>query len=104
MCRTILTMCKEHMRNIHVDQRKKAVVAQHRLETGHNTDFSSTSKLTKALGYIDCLMKETMEIRLHHRNLNRDLGFNLSRPWYPLADMMKQYQNSGLEMTNSENL
>jgi hypothetical protein len=66
---------------------------------------SATPAPTKALGYIDCLIKEAVEIRLHPRNFNRDVGFNFSWPWYPLTDMMKQYQNSSLEMTpNLENL
>jgi hypothetical protein len=107
MCRTIQTKSKEHMRNMHLGQHKKAVVAEHRLETGHNTDFSSTrtSVPTKALGYVDCLINEAVEIRLHPRNFSRNLGFNLSWLWYPLTDMIKQHQNSSLEMTpNLENL
>jgi hypothetical protein len=50
-----------------VCQHRKAVVTGHRLETGHNTDFRSTSTSlpSKALGYVDCLIKDAIEIRLH---------------------------------------
>jgi hypothetical protein len=71
------------MRNIHLGQDRKPMVAEHRLETGHSTDFSSTSTSVpfKALGYMNCLIKDAIEIRLHPRNFKRDLGFNLTREW-----------------------
>jgi hypothetical protein len=46
--RTIETRCKEHMRYIHLGQPEKSTVAEHRFETGHNFNFSSTSILNKA--------------------------------------------------------
>jgi hypothetical protein len=49
--------------------------------------MSSTTTLDKAQGYMDCLIKEAIEMRLHPRNFNRDGGFNLSQPGYPV----KQY-------------
>jgi hypothetical protein len=40
------------------------VVAEHRFETGHRIDFSTTSILDKAPGYMDCMIKEAVKIRL----------------------------------------
>lgn len=57
----------------------KPVVAEHRFETGHSTDFISISMLDKAPGCMDCLMKEAFKIRLHPRNFNKDGGLNLSQ-------------------------
>jgi hypothetical protein len=71
--------CKEHVRHICVGHPQKSVVAEHRFETGHSIDFSSTSILDKAPGYMDCLIKEAIKIRLHPRNFNGNGGLNLSR-------------------------
>jgi hypothetical protein len=40
----------------------------------HNINLSSTSILGKATGYMDSLIKEVVEIRLHPRNFNMDTG------------------------------
>jgi hypothetical protein len=53
------------------------VLAEHKFETGHNIKFASTTMLDKALGNMDSLRKEAIEIRLHPRNINRDVGFIL---------------------------
>jgi hypothetical protein len=59
-------------------QPEKSTVAEHRFDTGHNIDFKSISVLDKATGYMDCVIKEATEIRLHPKNFNRDGGFTLS--------------------------
>jgi len=56
-------------------------------------DFSSTSILVMATGYMDHMIKEALEIRLHSRNFNGDGGFTLSQPWYPVTKMFKQYRD-----------
>jgi hypothetical protein len=68
--RTIGTRCKEHMRDIHLGQPEKSAVVEHSIEMGHRTDFNSICILGKATGYIDCLMKEATEIRLHPNIFN----------------------------------
>jgi hypothetical protein len=65
--RTIETRCKEHVRYIGQSQLEKSVVAEHSLETEHSINFRSTSILDKTPGYMDCLKKEAIEIRLHHQ-------------------------------------
>jgi hypothetical protein len=42
------------------------------LKQEYGIDFSSTSILDKATGYMDRVIKEALEVRLHPRNLNRD--------------------------------
>jgi hypothetical protein len=74
--RTIDTSCEEHETH--------AWATEHRFETGHIIDVSNTAIPDKAPGYMDRLIKEAIEIRLHPRNFDRDRGSNLSRSWYPL--------------------
>lgn len=54
----------------------KSALAEHKFEMGHNIRFGSTTVLDKALGYMSCLIKEAVEIRLQPRNINRDRGFH----------------------------
>jgi hypothetical protein len=64
-------------------------VAEHSIKVGHRIDFN-ISVLGKVMGYVDCVMKEALEIRLHPNNCNRDRGFTLSHAWYPVTNMLKQ--------------
>jgi hypothetical protein len=75
MSRNTEARCEEHTRHICLSQPEKSAVAEHRVETRHSIDFSSTAILDKALVYIDNLIKEAIEIRLHPRNFNKDRGF-----------------------------
>jgi hypothetical protein len=72
---------------------EKSAMAEHIFETGYNIDLS-ISILGKATGYMDCVIKEAIEIRLHPKNFNRDSGFTLSRSWYPVTNMLKQYSHT----------
>jgi hypothetical protein len=76
------------MRHVRLKQPDKSVVAEHNFNTVHRIDFSSTSVLDKVTGYMDRIVKETIEIRLNTANINRDGGFMLSRAWYPVLNML----------------
>jgi hypothetical protein len=69
-------MGKKHMRHIHLGHSEKSAVAENKFETGYNTEFGNTTILDIALGYMDCLIMEATEIRLHPRY------FNFSWSWY----------------------
>jgi hypothetical protein len=45
---------------------------------------------SKVTGYMDRIVNEAIEIHLHPDNFNRDGGFNLSRSWQPVTNMLKQ--------------
>jgi hypothetical protein len=79
------------MRHTCLGQPEKLAMAEHKFETYHNTEFCSITILDKAPGYMDNLIKEAIKIRLHPRNFNGDGGFSLSRSWYPVTNIIKQY-------------
>jgi hypothetical protein len=58
-------------------QPQKSVLAEHKFETGPNIKFDSTTILDKALGYMEGLIKEAVEIRLHQETLTGKGGFIL---------------------------
>jgi hypothetical protein len=64
------------------------------LETGYDIEFSNTTKLDKAPRYMNCFIKETIEIKLHPRIFNRDRDFSLSQSWYSVTNMIKQCQKT----------
>jgi hypothetical protein len=59
-------------------------MAEYSLTTYHSIDFDGASKLGTATRYMDRLVREAIEIRLHPDNFNRDDGFNLSYAWRPI--------------------
>jgi hypothetical protein len=84
---TIEARHKEYMRSVHLNQLEKSAVAKHLINTANYINFDSTSKLGMAVRYMDCLVKEAIEIWLHS-DFNRDKGFNLSHTWRPLIRML----------------
>jgi hypothetical protein len=47
----------------------ESTMVEHNFNTRHHVDFSSTSMLDKAAGYMDHLIREATEIRLNTKNL-----------------------------------
>jgi hypothetical protein len=44
--------------------------------------------LDRASGYMDCLIKEAIQIRLNYKNFNKDSGFTLSWAWNPVTKLL----------------
>jgi hypothetical protein len=86
--RSIEARCKEHMRHIWLNQPEKSAVVEHSINTGHQIDFNSISVLDRASEYMDHLIKEAIQIRLNHKNFNRDSGFKLSWAWNPVTKLL----------------
>jgi hypothetical protein len=82
------------MRYIHLGQPEMSSVAEHTFETRHSIKFSSTSILDKATGYMDLVIKEATDIRLHPINFNRDGDFALIRPLYSVMNVLTQYRDT----------
>jgi hypothetical protein len=86
--RSIDVKCKEHMRHVCLNQLEKSVVAEQSINTGHHVDFNNISVLDRASGYMDHLIKKTIEIRVNYETFNRDSGFTLSWAWYPETNLL----------------
>jgi hypothetical protein len=84
--RYIEARCKEH--ETCLNETENSEVVEHSVNTGHHIDFNSISMLDRATGYMDCLTKEAIKIRLNTKNFNRDDGFTLSQAWYPVTSML----------------
>jgi hypothetical protein len=76
--RTTEGRINEHRRYVRLNQPEKSAVAVHSLTSYHRIDFDGASKLGTATRYMDRLLREAIEMRLHSNNFKRDDGFNLS--------------------------
>jgi hypothetical protein len=70
------------MRHLRLGQPDKSAVVQHALETGHRVEFNNTCRLARTQGFMDRIINEAIEIKLHPDNINRDGGYKL-RAWQP---------------------
>jgi hypothetical protein len=52
-------------------------------ESGHRIKFHESQVLPKTSGYMDWLVNEAIEIKLHPENMNREEGFKPSKAWNP---------------------
>jgi hypothetical protein len=82
---------------IRLGQPEISAVAKHGFEQDITSNISSISILDKATGYMDRVKKEATEMKLRPSNFNGDGGFTLSRPWYTVTNMVKQYRDTNLE-------
>jgi hypothetical protein len=87
--RTIEARLREYRRHICLNQPERSAVAVHSLTTYQRIRFDGTSKLRTATRYMDHLVREAIEIRLHPDNFNRGDGFNLSHTWRPIFKMLQ---------------
>jgi hypothetical protein len=78
--------CKEYMRHDSINWRNLRL--RNTASTQDTIDFNSVSVLDRASGYLDRLVKEAIQIRLNHKNFNRDNGFTLSRAWNPITKLL----------------
>jgi hypothetical protein len=87
--RSIDTRLKEHKRHIRLEYPDKSAVAQHSFHQEHRIHFNCTSILSTKTRYMDCIIREAIEIELHPHNMNREEGFCLSKSWKPLICTLK---------------
>jgi len=73
---------------------EKSAMAEHSINLDHCIQFHDISILAKKSGYMECLIREVIEIGLQPDDINREEGFSLNRSWKPLIQILKEQKNS----------
>jgi hypothetical protein len=65
-------------------------VAELSTESDHRIEFHQTESLAKKTGYMDRLVAEPTEIKLHPDIINREEGFKLSKALNPSTGLIRR--------------
>jgi hypothetical protein len=88
--RSVDAWLKEHQRHIHLEHPDMCAVAEHCVDLGHHIQFHNTFVLVTKTQYTDRVVREAIEIELDCNNMNREVGFCLSKSWKPLNCSIKK--------------
>jgi hypothetical protein len=63
------------------------------------TDVHENTILASKTRYMDRVIREAIEIKLHPNNTNREVGFCLSKSWKPLICSLKKLPENDARST-----
>jgi hypothetical protein len=75
---------KEHQRYIRLEQQDKSAVGEHGVDLGNCIQFHNTSILATKTQYMDRIVRKAIEIQLHPKNMNTEMGVCLNKSLKPL--------------------
>jgi hypothetical protein len=69
---------KQHQRHIRLEHPDKTAVAEHNINQKHRILFHETSILITSARYMDCIVRDAIEVALRSFSMNKEDGFCLS--------------------------
>jgi hypothetical protein len=87
--RSVDARLKENQRHLRLEHPDKSAVAEHSIVLDHRMQFHSTAILASKSHYLDRIIMEAIEIKLHPNNMNKETGFCLNKSWKPIICSLK---------------
>jgi hypothetical protein len=72
-------------------QLDNSAMAKHSIESGHPIKFHELEVLAKTSGYMNWLVKESVGIKLHPDNINREKGLQLSKTCNSSTNLLRNF-------------
>jgi predicted GIY-YIG superfamily endonuclease len=87
--RSVHLRFKEHDRHLRLAQTDKSAIAEYSFNHDHRINYK-TNLLSIETGYMERLIREAIEIKLHPHNINREESLHLSKAWKPLLHKIRE--------------
>lgn len=78
---SILEKREEHQWYLRLGQLEKSAMAEHAANLNHEILFSSVEVLFQSDRYLERMICEALKIKLNPKELNKDMGLQLSPAW-----------------------
>jgi hypothetical protein len=76
-------------------QPDESAAAEHSFESGHQIKFQETETLAETSGYMDLLVREAIEIKLHQNSINREERVKFRKAWNPSTSLLRHSNTHG---------
>ena len=80
---------KEHQRDVRLKHVTQSALSEHNIEKRHQILFDKTITIANITSYFPRKYRDTIEIKKHPNNLNKDNGYNINKMWKAILPVIE---------------